>query len=634
MNLKTLFTLLSGALLGLASAQLTFEGDPDVTLSGEPSFTLQILHSADQEGAVAAIQDAPRFSAVVNALRDDFDNTLILASGDLFIPGPFFNASGGRADIRINNAIGVQAAALGNHEFDLGTNTLGSVISPDEDYPGTAFPYLSANLDFSNSNLAELVVEGGQEASSIPGSISESAVITVGDETIGLVGVTTPQLPTISSPGNVVVMPSNPDDMAALAEVVQPAIDRLTEEGIDKIIVLAHLQQLQNEIELASLLENVDIIIAGGSDTLLASENDRLRPGKDRAGDYPLLYTSASGEPVALVNTDREYRYVGRLIAGFNDEGVLVDIGEESGAYATDDEGVEAVGGAEPTPEVVEVVQEVQGVIVDLDSQLYGNTTVFLNGAREDVRTQETNLGNLTADAHLAAAREVDPTTQVSLKNGGGIRASIGAIEPGPEGNRVPPLANPLTQKEAGDVSELDIQNSLRFDNSLVLLTLSAEELKTILEHGVAASEPGATPGRFPQIAGISFAFDPAMQALELSEAGEVVTEGERIRSLALLNDDGSVAEVVVENGEVVGDPSRPIRVVTLGFLAEGGDGYPFPALAENVTDLEMGEQAALQEYLMEIGTFGGEDTPPAEDERIQNLSERSDTVLSEPATN
>jgi 2',3'-cyclic-nucleotide 2'-phosphodiesterase (5'-nucleotidase family) len=56
-------------------------------------YTLQILHASDLEGGVPALDDAPRFSAVINGLRDDFANTVVLSSGDNWIPGPFFTAS-------------------------------------------------------------------------------------------------------------------------------------------------------------------------------------------------------------------------------------------------------------------------------------------------------------------------------------------------------------------------------------------------------------------------------------------------------------------------------------------------------------------------------------------------------------
>ena len=626
---------------GTVTPDLAFVSDPAVTLSGETSAVVQLLHASDQEAGLGAIDDAPRFSAVLNGLRNDpahsADPTLTLMSGDLYISGPFFSTTTGQADIRIMDAVGTQAAVFGNHEFDLGTSVVADLIAaeePDEGeeatadlYPGTTFPYLSSNLDFSGSNLADFVVPDGQEASTVPNSITRSTVITEGNETFGVVGVTTPLLPSISSPGDVVVSPSNPADLEALAATVQPLVDDLSAQGIDKIILLAHMQQLALELELAPLLRDVDIIVAGGSDTLLAASDDRLRANDTRAGEYPLLRASATGQPVAVVNTSREYRYVGRLVAGFDAAGVLSQVFDESGAYATDAEGVEATGDAAPAPEVVAATDEVRSVVTELDGTVFGSTEVYLNGLREAVRTEETNLGDLSADANLAAARALDPTVAVSIKNGGGIRASIGAVKPGPEGTLIPPEANPLTGKEAGQISLLDVQNALRFDNSLTVLTLTAAELQAVLEHGVAASGSGATPGQFPQVGGVSFSFDPSLPGSVYDENGTLVTPGERVRSAAILNDDGSVQDVLVENGQLVGDPDRPIRVVTLGFLADGGDSYPFPADAQR-EDLEPAEQAALGDYLGEIGSYTQVDTPAAEDTRIQNLSERSDTVL------
>ena len=105
------------------SPDLTFVSDPAVTLSGKTDTVLQLLHASDEEVGLDALDDAPRFSAVLNALRQDYDLTLTLMSGDLYIAGPFFSTTG-QADIRTMDALGVQAAAFGNHEFDLGTTTL------------------------------------------------------------------------------------------------------------------------------------------------------------------------------------------------------------------------------------------------------------------------------------------------------------------------------------------------------------------------------------------------------------------------------------------------------------------------------------------------------------------------------
>jgi 2',3'-cyclic-nucleotide 2'-phosphodiesterase (5'-nucleotidase family) len=609
---------------------------------------VQVLHAADQEAGVDAIEFAPRFSAVLSGLRAQFPNTLTLTSGDLWIPGPFYNASlsipnpsggfrpPGFADVQISNALGFQAAVLGNHEFDQGTNALAALIRISE------FPWLSANLDFStNSDLRDLVAGDGQPAESIEGQIARSTTITVGGETFGIVGATTPLLPNISSPGTVSVFPSNPDDLAGLAAIIQQQVDSLSAQGINKIILLAHLQQIQNEIALAGLLRDVDIIIAGGSDTLLANPTDRVlnQFGKSPSGVYPLLFNSASGQPVALVNTDREYRYVGRLIAGFDANGILSEIDARSGAYAADDQGVAESGGS-PIPEVVDAANTIRDIIISKDSNVFGTTTVFLNGERQDVRTRETNLGNLSADANLLTARQADPTVAVSIKNGGGIRSSIGSVLPGDEGLRVPPLANPISGKSDGQVSELDIENSLRFNNTLSLLTVSRANLKNILEHGVANIGGGQTI----QVGGLRFSFDPSGTAIVFAGDGSVTTPGTRIRNVALIDDAGNPIEAIVQNGVVV--PGADIRLVTLNFLANpssqnpglGGDRYPFPSVASNRVDLAGGgmaislaggEQKALADFLTANSPFTQPDpVNPANRNRIQDISQRADTVL------
>ena len=106
---------------------------------------------------------------------------------------------------------------------------------------------------------------------------------------IGVVGITTPRLGSLSSPGNVGIAPEDPDDIAALAAIVQEAVDDLTATGINKVIVAEHLQQIRMDEMMASRLRDVDIIISGGSNTLLADNTDRLRDGDVPGGPYPIL---------------------------------------------------------------------------------------------------------------------------------------------------------------------------------------------------------------------------------------------------------------------------------------------------------------------------------------------------------
>jgi uncharacterized protein len=575
------------------------------------AFTLELLHFSDQEAGIPALDDAPRLSAVLNALRNQdlnndglVDNTLVLSSGDAYIPGAFLNASTqafggqGRADILIQNELGVQAIAFGNHEFDLGTALVASLLKPAPAtgtfpaYAGAAFPYLSGNLNFApDSQLAPLVTADGQAASAIPGKIAASTIITVNGEKIGVVGATTPTLGTISSPGSVGISPlpfggtPTAAELDALAAVIQADVDALlaANPDLNKVVLLAHMQQINIEKELATRLRNVDIIMAGGSNTRLVDANDPLRAGDTSQGVYPFFTTDREGKAIAVVNTDGNYKYVGRLVIDFDANGNILPNSYNaavSGAYATDAAGVAALNAqALVDPEIQAIVDQLKGVVAAQDGAIFGHTDVFLNGGRSDVRTQETNFGNLSADANLAIARSVEPTTLISIKNGGGIRDNIGFVTfpPGStnpaDAVKSPPAANPLANKNEGDISQLDITNALRFNNGLTLVTLTATQLLQVIEHGVAATATGATPGQFPQIGGIKFSFDPSRPA------------NDRVLTLSIVDNSGSVIQDVVRNGEVVGDPDRTFRVMTLNFLASGGDGYPFPAfLAANPT--------------------------------------------------
>ncbi len=711
----------------------------DITQEGSP-FTLQILYGSDAEAGLAASGRADRFAAIVEGLEGTFDNSITLAGGDNYIPGPFAAAGtdpsvlpalrafyeelldvapgslsslfGSTAapvfsvDIAIQNAIGVQASVLGNHEFDLGTNTIADAIGfylsgGNARNIGAQFPYLSANLDFSGDPaLSRLYTEALREASSYATTAADLAssttrnaqaadkkiapwtTIVENGEVIGVLGVTTQILATISTVNGVQILDPAGDggvnNVQELADILQPYVDEMQALGINKIVLLSHLQQYQLELDLAPLLSGVDIIFAAGSNAIFADDQDTLRPGDVADEGFPVYRTGADGNPVAIVSTDNEFAYVARLVVTFDENGILISdpdgagpvgIGgvdpTVSGAFVTTDETVEAIwgAGADPYAEgtrggaVRSLTDAVAAVIAAKDGNVLGFTDVFLEGRRGEVRTEETNLGNLTADANLAAARLVDGEVLVSIKNGGGIRAEIGTLQGSPVPEELPPQANPDAGKPTGGVSQLDIENSLRFNNALTVLAVTAENLGRIFEHAVAGSNPGATPGQFPQVGGVSFSFDATQQAQVINSAtGEITQVGQRIQNLAIYNEDGSVADVIIQDGALVGDAGRVIKIVTLSFLAGspsqtilGGDGFPFPLFtipgsrvdllnnatlgAGNATFAPAGsEQDALAEYLLERhgdadSAFDQVDAGPQTDLRIQNLAFRADTV-------
>ena len=640
-------------------------------LAASSAFKLQLFHLSDQEGNLSSLDDAPRLSGVLNALRaEDIDldgipgfvNTLTLSSGDAWIPGLFYGASSqaygavGRGDVLIQNALGVQAIAFGNHEFDQGTAIIKDLIGGGSGFSGTAFPYLSGNLNFrGDANLARLVVPDGQapQANSITGSV----VFDVNGQLVGVVGATTPTLRAISSPGSGIGIAPSPfspvptsAELDALAAVIQADVDALiaANPSLNKVILLAHMQQINIEQALAERLRNVDIIVAGGSNTRLFDADDTARAGDTTQGVYPIIKTDANGKPVAVVNTDGNYKYLGRLVLDFDAEGIIIPDSYNpaiSGAYRTDAIGLAALNAeAFIDARVQEVADTLRDVIVAQESEWFGISEVFLNGARNPgVRSEETNLGNLTADANLALARSIDPTVVVSLKNGGGIRNSIGqSVVPTGSVDGVPELlptaavfdAQGNEVKPEGGISRNDIANALSFNNGLSLVSVTATELKALIEFGVVAGVGG---GRFPQVGGMAFSYDLTRAA------------GERVINLAIQDEAGNDLDIVVRGGDVVGDPNRSIRMVTLDFLAGGGDGYPFTGLINpnrvDITDTNEAvrtgiatfaangsEQDALAEYVAAnyspATPFSETDTAQPLDTRLQNLAVRSDNVI------
>ncbi|MEL7238544.1 MAG: bifunctional metallophosphatase/5'-nucleotidase, partial [Planctomycetota bacterium] len=623
-------------------------------------------------------------------------------SGDAIIPGLFFDASeavfgsAGIADIQIQNELGIEAIALGNHEFDLGTEFLADLIDgsvPGDfsaltgtdldglDFEGADFPYLSANLGFdTDPNLAPLEVAGGQDTDTLSQVVTSSSVSDVNGELIGIVGATVPTIDSISSAGDDLgIFPesfdSNPTDeqLDALAAILQAEVDALLADNptMNKVILLSHMQQITIEQALAERLENVDIIVAGGSNTRLFDEDDRPRDGDSVQGEYPIFVENAGGTSTAVVNTDGTYKYVGRLVIGFDEDGNIIEETYDptiSGAYATDDQGVADLDAAGLVdPEIDAITDAIQAEIVSTESNVFGVSDVFLNGNRsgtftaddpDGVRTQETNLGNLTADANLAYANDIiaaetlgDPVV-VSIKNGGGIRANIGEIvvpAGGTEAIRLPnsPVLdeNGIEVKPEGGISQNDIATTLSFNNGLTLLDITRSELVDFLEGSVAAL-PGVSGG-FPQISGLKFSFDETQTAQTYDDDGNIEVAGERVQNAGIFDENDNLIAELVRDGELVGNPNETFRIVTLDFLADSGDEILSNLSNPNRLDLQDldddgvedgvttgvatfsddgSEQDALAEYLAENfpdadNAFTQADTGPALDERIQNLT-------------
>jgi len=564
----------------------------------EADFCLTVLHNNDGESRLVdageGLEDfggIDRFATVLQNEREAAatgladDNcgergVLTVTSGDNFLAGPPFSASLEKGvpfyDSIALDYLEYDALALGNHDFDFTPDVTADFI---EGFTEAGAVFVSANLDVS----AEPELDALEDA----GRIVPSTLVDAGDRQIGVIGLTTPSLRAISSPRDVEV---DPDLVGAVAEQVES----LETQGADVIVLISHLQDIDEELALVPELSGVDIVVAGGGDEVLAAPGELLVPGDEMNvfGSYPMFVESGDGVEVPVVTTAGDYKYVGRLVTRFVESGTALALAPRPSSVDPRSRPVRVAGG--DLPDAVEgdafmrenVVEPVLDYVADLEATVIGTSAVDLDGSRPNIRLMETNLGNLVADSQIAAVRDradefgLDPDgAYVAIQNGGGIRNST--VIP----------AGPITQLTTFDIAP--------FPNFVgAFPEVSAAELKLALENGY--SQLPSDDGRFAQIGGMSVELDLSQPGQErASEEGPISVEGDRVRSVTL--DDGTV---IVSDGEpVAGAPT--VTLVMSDFLARGGDNYPPPD--EEFTTVGVAYQQALEDYIAD--ELGGEIT-------------------------
>ena len=379
-------------------------------------FSLTILHNNDGESKLlpddASDPGEARFVAMMKQLQAGAagDGVVTLTSGDNFLASQEFGVSlaweGPLYDSIALSGV-YDAMALGNHDFDMGPEVTARFITGFS----PSIPFLSANLDFSGEPEMQALVDEGL--------VSGSTVIERGGERIGVIGAVTPMLPNISSPRNVVV--------SAVLPAVSSEAEDLEALGVNKIILVSHLQDVAEEIELVASLSGVDVVIAGGGDDLLRNDGDTCLPDEEAVAPYPIMVEDGSGTMVPVVTAPGGYRCIGELNVTFDAAGKVVAAEGRSVGVGFD---------VEPDPDVqANVVEPLSAAVGFIDSEVIGTSEVELDGRRSMIRTVATNEGNLMADALRAAATNLadefgSPVPDVGIQNGGGIR-NDSVIPPG-----------------------------------------------------------------------------------------------------------------------------------------------------------------------------------------------------------
>ena len=503
--------LTSAAVLGLSAGM------------AQADYTLHILHindlhsriesisrfdgtcGADDEAEGKCFGGVARVKTAIDMKRAELagENVVVLDAGDQFQGSLIYTTYKGQAAAEFMNAIGFDAMAVGNHEFDDGPEALASFIDAVD------VPLVSSNLDVSQSNL-------------LNGKLNDHIVLDVGGEKIGIISALATDTVETSSPGPNVIFQDEAEALAA-------AVAELEAEGVTKVIALTHVG-LPKDMELAAEVEGLDVVVGGHSHTLLSNTDEKA------AGAYPMMVGD-----VPVVQAYAYSKYLGHLTVTFDDAGNVVSATGEPmllDASVTPDEAVAA-----RVAELAAPVEEMKNTVV-------AAAPAAINGERESCRLVECEMGNLITDAMLD--RVADQGIQIAIQNGGGIRASI----------------------DAGDVTMGEVYTVLPFQNTLSTFYVTGQTIIDALENGVSQTEE--VKGRFPQVAGLTFTWDPSVAPLE-----------------------GRIVEVLVGGAPI--DPAAEYGVVSNNYVRGGGDGYGMFVDAKNAYDFGPDLAEVVADY-MEAG--------------------------------
>ncbi len=552
-------------------------------------YTLTILHNNDGESKLLPNADRgyPGIARFVTALRNlqsgaTTDGVVTFTSGDNFLASKEFNISTEQG-VPFYDSIALSglydAMAVGNHDMDFGPDVAADFFRGFD--PPVVF--LSANMDVSAEPVLVEMVEQGR--------LARSTVVETGGERIGVIGAITPMLIAISTPRDTII--------SDVATAVNAEVAALTADGVNKIILISHLQAVREDVEALASISGVDVAIAGGGDEMLRSDTSTCLPEEEARGPYPQNATDADGNTVPVITAPGGYRCIGELIATFDADGNLVSAEGRSIGVSLDET---------PDPDVVASVEApLIAALEALNSNILATTEVDLDGRRSQIRTRETNQGNLVADASLwvgtqRAEAYGAPAPHIGLQGGGGIR-----------NDSILPAGSELSESTTWDISP--------FNNVMVTLELTRERLKEALEVSYDCIPGGC--GQYSQVAGMKVVIDIGMPARETDREGDCSNNGHvgaRVRSVVL--DDGTV---IVEDGEVV--PGDAVVLTTVSWFAGGGDCFPAADLPH--TRLGITDQRTMADYLVDGlgGVVTAEQYPVGGEGRVTILDSSADEM-------
>lgn len=450
-----------------------------------------ILHTNDVHGGIAGYA---KLAAVKESYTASGAYTLLVDAGDYIQGDPTVSASQGKTAIELMNSTGYDAATVGNHEFDYGYANLKTISAQAN------FPILAANVQYNGATAFD----------------SHTIFTAANGKKIGVFGLETPETATKAHPAKIQgVTFVGGQDMMKLA---QTEVDTLKAAGCDYVICLGHLgidaeSTGNRSIDVLNAVTGIDVFIDGHSHSTL----DQIKAATNGTGKVGNAYLTSTGTKLANVG--------------------VVDIAPD-GTITTSNVPLDTL--TAENADTAAVIQRIQQQIDADYGAVFAQSEVQLNGEKAQVRTGETNLGDLITDAMLWQAGTLGEKVDAAISNGGGIRASL----------------------SVGGLTKKDINTVLPFGNTLYLVKLTGAQLLEALEASTCSLPESI--GAFPQVSGIEYTVNTGAK-FSSTENYPGSTYGKP----------NAVNRVTIQSvGGAAFDPAETYTIVTNDFLGAGGDTY------------------------------------------------------------
>ncbi len=451
-----------------------------------------ILYENDVHGS---IEGYPLMAALRDQMRTLTPHVAVVSCGDFLSGTPLGSVSRGRYLVRMMNAVGYDYVTLGNHEFDFGIDTLARRMEE-----------LSATV--LCGNFVSL-------ADGVPYYLCH-AVRQFGGVKVAFVGVTTPGVPTSSTP--LFFQDSQGHWLytfypTALDSVVQQCVDEVRRQGADYVVLLSHIGD-PDLPKLVAATTGIDVVLDGHSHSVIP---------------HTLLLNRDGGE-VLWTSTGSNFRNIGRLVIP-HDGRPMSELLPTSAMPPV-------------TNAVVDTLRTVRQAFDAISQRMVGYSPVHLWRKGHEGRRYDAPMGNFFCDAF-----RVLTDADVALMNFGGMRNDI----------------------QAGDVRFGDLYSAAPFDNKLCLVEMSGQTLLDAFEMG-CRNYP-MVGGGFLQVSGVMFEIDTSLTSTVVCDDNGVFVrvEGARRVKNAQVWDSRTRQYYPL-------DPGRTYRVAGCDYtLLNQGDGHVFP---------------------------------------------------------